>query len=57
MMKKKGAKNIHFAYALFNQQIYQGAEEYAKLALKDGSKDAASLLKYIEQERERAKKR
>lgn len=57
MMKKKGAKNIHFAYALFNQQIYQGAEEYAKLALKDGSKNASSLLKYIEQERERAKKR
>lgn len=47
LLKKKGAKNITLAVLLHNNGIYEPAEKYAKLALKDKSKEADLVLSLI----------
>lgn len=47
LLKKKGAKNITLAVLLHNNGINESAEKYAKLALKDKSKEADFLLSLI----------
>lgn len=47
LLKKKGTKNIGLANLLYVNGIYEPAEKYAKLALKDKSKEADFLLSLI----------